>query len=442
MMSETSDPWGQATRDRWFFAFLAVSTFLVTYLFSPFLYVLLFAAVTVVVTWPVYQVVLKRCKGRAAVASVLTVGLLGILVFGPITSLVYLFAVEAVEVVQRWVAFVKDGELETQYAIYAETVRSFIDESTWVKQATEAVIPEDFDPLKSVMGPLQEGAVAFLNAAGSLAPRVVTTVATGVFDAAIYVFAVLSLYMEGPRILEVFRNLSPMDDRYEHRLFEVFREFATNMVVGSLATAAVQGIVAGIGYAIAGVDGVIFFAIVTGVCSFVPIIGTLVVWLPLSIAAAASFGWGWGVFLAVWSLVFTGSVDNLLKPLFLRGSSNMHPLLIFLAVFGGMTWMGLPGVLIGPVIVAFFLALYKIYKEDYLGIEPEPEPDRELEAAVEGADQPKLELGMATENDNGGLPEGESAKLQPADAKDHSASGSTSAGWTSGSTSSSESNEL
>ena len=66
-------------------------------------------------------------------------------------------------------------------------------------------------------------------------------------------------------------------------------------------------------------------------------------------------------------------MDNLVKPLFLRGSSDIHPLLIFLAVFGGMAWMHLPGILIGPVLVAFFLSLYTIYCEDYLGLPPKSE---------------------------------------------------------------------
>ena len=82
-------------------------------------------------------------------------------------------------------------------------------------------------------------------------------------------------------------------------------------------------------------------------------------------------GWAWAGFLIAWSVLFTGTVDNVVKPLFLRGSSDIHPLLIFLAVFGGMAWMQLPGILVGPVLVAFFLSLYTIYCEDYLGIPPE-----------------------------------------------------------------------
>ena len=77
-------------------------------------------------------------------------------------------------------------------------------------------------------------------------------------------------------------------------------------------------------------------------------------------------GWGWALFIALWSGLLTASVDNLVKPFFLRGDSHIHPLLIFLGVFGGLSWMGVPGVLVGPLIVVFFVALYTIYVEDFL----------------------------------------------------------------------------
>ena len=65
-----------------------------------------------------------------------------------------------------------------------------------------------------------------LNTAGALLPTVFTVIASGAIDAAIFLFAVITFYMEGPKLLNVFANLSPMDDSYETRLFDVFREFA------------------------------------------------------------------------------------------------------------------------------------------------------------------------------------------------------------------------
>jgi predicted PurR-regulated permease PerM len=252
-------------------------------------------------------------------------------------------------------------------------------ETPRVKGFLEDFVPAEFDLLTSVLGPIKDAVLLVLNTAGSLVPTLINIIATGAIDALIFLAAIVTFYMEGPRLLQVFANLSPMDDSYEGRLFDVFKEFATNLVLGSLATAVLQGIVASIGYLIVGVDGVIFFGLMTALFSFVPVVGTVLVWLPLSLAVGIDSGWMWGGFLIGWSVVFTGTVDNLVKPLFLRGSSNIHPLLIFLAVFGGLAWMHLPGILVGPVLVAFFLSLYTIYCEDYLGI------SNEIEEAIQDA---------------------------------------------------------
>ncbi|MEZ4316122.1 MAG: AI-2E family transporter [Myxococcota bacterium] len=356
-------PWSKSVRDRWFLGFLAVSTLGVVVLFWPFVYVLLFAATTVVVTWPVYERVLMRCKGRRGLAAGVTMGLLATVVFGPLGVLMWLFVGEATGVVELVARFVNDGQLErTVDALRDEYLPSFVEQYG-------AYLPEDFDLVGAVLAPLQQALLQLLNSAGGALPGLLNRlVSTGV-DAVIFLFAVVSLYMEGPRVLTVLKNLTPIEDSYLEHLFRVFREFANNMVVGSLVTAALQGVVAAAGYWAVGVDRVVFLGICTAVFSFVPMVGTLVVWLPVCIYVGVGSGWSWAAGLAVWNLAVTGSVDNVVKPLFLRGSSHIHPLLIFLAVFGGLSWMSVPGVLVGPVIVAFFLALYTIYCQDFLGQE-------------------------------------------------------------------------
>lgn len=355
--------WTQETRDRWFFGALAASTVSVLYLFSPFMMVLLFASVVVVVSWPLYERVLLMCRGRRALAAALTTLALAFVIFGPLGFLVYLFVQQAVTVVGFAIEYVQSGRLQGWIAYVA----TLPEHSEMLPAWAARFIPEDFDLQESIAGPLQDGALASLNAAGKAVPGLLNTTVNASIDAVIFVFAVLSMYMEGPRILRVIKNLSPMEDSYEERLFAVFGEFATNTVVGALATAAAMSVVAGVGYAIAGVDRVLFYAVLTGVFSFVPVIGTALVWVPLAILTGATQGVAWGAFLAAWSLLLTAQVDTFVRPMFMRGRTNIHPLLIFLAVFGGIGWMGVPGALVGPVLVAFFLALYTIYVEDYLG---------------------------------------------------------------------------
>jgi len=355
--------WDERTKNRWFFGYLAFSTGALLVLFSPYLYVLMFAVVLVVVTWPVFTRIRDRVGGRRALAAILTLLLLAVVVFAPLATLIYVFVLQALEFVQNAIAWVTSPELGG----WLTTLQSV--HVPEIEERLGTLLGQDVDLVKAVTGPLQSGALAVLQAAGTFLPGLVNTTVNASIDVVIFLFAAVSLYMEGPRVLRVAKNLSPMDDAYEDQLFSVFRQFANNMVIGSLATSALQGLVAGIGYAIAGVPQVVFLGILTGVGAFIPLVGTALVWVPVTIYVAATEGIGWAVFVALWSMVVTASVDNVVKPLILRGGTNIHPLLIFLGVFGGLSWMGVPGVLVGPVVVAFFLALYTIYARDFLGQE-------------------------------------------------------------------------
>lgn len=360
------DPWSQTVKDRWFFGALAASTISVAYLFSAFATALLFAAVVVVVTWPIYERMLARMRGRSALAAILTTLMLAVVVFAPVSFVVYLFVQQAVSIAQMGIDWVKSGKIQDQ----VDWILA-LPESEAVPQAIRDFIPKDLDIAEAVAGPLQEAALGLLDGARTFVPGLLSGTVNAGVNGLIFVFAVITLYMEGPRVLGVLKNLSPIDDSYEEKLFDVFREFSNNMVMGALATAVGQGVVAGIGYAIAGVDRVIFFALLTTVFSLVPVIGAALVYLPLTVLTFATQGPLWGAFLLAWSLIVVSSVDNFVRPMFMRGKTNIHPLLIFLAVFGGMGWMGLPGALVGPVLVAFFLALYTIYVHDYLKRAPE-----------------------------------------------------------------------
>jgi predicted PurR-regulated permease PerM len=349
------DYWDGTVRDRWFFAALTLSTIAMLVLFSPYLYVLLIAAVVVVVTWPIYVRLVDRLRGHRAIAAALILVLLVAVVLTPIGLLVWVFIGQSavfVEGASQWLA---GGGLDTTLAELQARLDGLGQRFGF-----------EFDFVEMLRAPVQDAAVGALQQVGTNLPALITTAAGLSISLIIFMFTAGSLYLEGPRALQAIKNLVPLDDRYEDRLFVVFQNLANNMVVASLATSTLQGLVASVGYALAGLDQVVFFSVCTGVASFVPVVGTAFVWVPVGAYVLFEHGWGWALFIALWSGLLTASVDNLIKPFFLRGDNHIHPLLIFLGVFGGLSWMGVPGVLVGPMIVVFFVALYTIYVDDFL----------------------------------------------------------------------------
>lgn len=431
--------WSKTTKDTWFYILLGASALAVAWVFWTYLYVLLYAGVTVVCCWPAYKLIMRLTRGRAWVSSGLTTLLLALLVFVPLGVVLWLFALEVQEVSQSLIEMVQTGELSRRLddflvsfelppwiadfvpelpellsagdrppepppegiaevvrwlgrgvlsgageplfvAPYSEAMASQVD--AWAQEqaaiAAEAGPVDGFADLlnrlsvveEEVTSGLQDATLTVLRFAGAELPGIVAAVVNLSIDTLIYVFAVLVLFVEGPRLLTVFQRMLPIEERYSENLFDVFSEFSRNMVVGSVATSAIQGIIAGIGFAAVGLEKVIFLAILVFFASFIPVIGTPVVWVPVVIYMVSAGDYGAALFLGLWCLILVGTIDNILRPLFMRGNSEMHALLIFLAVFGGMYWMGLAGVLVGPVIVAVFMSLYRIYLKDYLGIQP------------------------------------------------------------------------
>jgi predicted PurR-regulated permease PerM len=354
-MSERASMFSQET---WFFVYFVAAGLFLLQVLSPFLTILLYAAVAAVVTWPIHARMLEIVHGRTYVAAVGTTLLLALMIGAPGSMLTWTFLQEGAAIIEQAIAWGSSGAPEELATGLVTSWRPTVE--SWT-----GPIPEEWFAPAKIVGPLQQAALTALNAAGSSLPGLVNALIDGSIDLLVFGLAVLTFYADGPALLAAIAHLSPLDDRHEARMFEAFREFAFNLVVASAGTAAAQGVVASLGYAIAGLDRVVFLGVATAIFSFVPMVGTAVVWIPASFLAASLYGTSWGVFVALWSIIVTGTVDNLLKPFFLSGSSDAHPLLIFLAVFGGMAWFGLPGLLIGPISTAVFLALYTIYVEEY-----------------------------------------------------------------------------
>jgi predicted PurR-regulated permease PerM len=390
--------WSADTQDRWFYGLLALGFLAVGWIALPFLDALLFASATVVVTWPLYVRVAARLGGRSYAAAVVTGLGIVVLVLVPVTLLAWWFVQEATEAVRGLLALNAEGVLQSRIEEWVRTAD--FPGRAWLTER----LPEGTDPIAVVLRPIQQLVTGVGELVATSLPSLLGSVVGAVIDLVVYAFAVITLYVEGPALLRTAMRISPLRDVYERRLFEVFREFATNMLLGSIATATVQGLIAGVGYAIAGVQSLVLVTLLTAMSAFVPVIGTAVVWLPTAIYVGATEGWGWGVFIAVWNAGLTGTIDNVLRPLFIRGRSHIHPLAILLAVLGGLAWLGLVGALVGPVLVAALAAMLTIWREDFADPDDEPElpdlsgdapeatpivtPEERLDAAEDAMERP------------------------------------------------------
>lgn len=328
---------------------LLASFALLVYMFLPFFAVLLTVSVLVVVTWPVFRRLAARI-GRVP-AAILTTTTLFVVILGPTGTLVWFGIRQAAESAQEWVAFVGSGGLDRM-----------VDQ-------LEAQVPA-LSPLLQRMPNVDQWASSVLQSAagqvGAWVSAIVQFVAEGAIHVLVGLASMLALYIEGPKLLANFRRIGLLPDEYLNHMFDVFRQFAQNVIVGMFATTASQGLVAALGYWLAGVDRVALLGFLTAVLSQFPIIGSLVVWLPVTIQLVVNERYGAATFVAIWSLALTGTVDNFLKPIVYQSGLKVHPILVLIALLAGLTTFGPGGLLVGPLALVLFLTLWTLYDRDVL----------------------------------------------------------------------------
>jgi predicted PurR-regulated permease PerM len=177
---------------------------------------------------------------------------------------------------------------------------------------------------------------------------------------AVMVIALYYFLADGPSMIKSLMKVSPLDDRYEEQLLNEFSTVTRAVVVATLLSAVVQGVLAGIGYFFAGLGSVALLTMLTMLFSLVPFVGGTAVWGPCCLWLFLEGRITAAIVLALYCGVVVSMSDNIIKPLVLQGQSNLHPLLALLSVLGGVKTLGPIGILVGPMIVTFLQALLKM----------------------------------------------------------------------------------
>jgi predicted PurR-regulated permease PerM len=168
-----------------------------------------------------------------------------------------------------------------------------------------------------------------------------------------------------PEILSRAERMLPLHPKHTRVVLWEFQKVGKEVFIGTMLTGLAQGVLASVGYAIAGVTEVALLATLTAICSLVPAVGTLLVWFPVGISLFITDRPGAGIFTLIWgSLVVVGLSDYVIRPFLVGGSGHVPTLLTFIALFGGIEVFGLLGLIIGPVIAAVALALLRTYDRE------------------------------------------------------------------------------
>ncbi len=202
---------------------------------------------------------------------------------------------------------------------------------------------------------------------GARVAAIAGTIAGTVFSGLLTVFFMtLTAYSVLRRWTHVVRRLEltlPLEPRHTHALLDQFRKVGREVLLGTLVTGLLQGLLAAIGYWITGVPQPAFFGALTAVASLVPAVGTLLVWIPLGLYRIASGHVVAGLLTLIYSALIVGvASDYFIRPRLVGSDKNVPVLFTFVSLFGGVEVFGLVGLVLGPVIVTLSIAILKTYQ--------------------------------------------------------------------------------
>ncbi|MDR2072323.1 MAG: AI-2E family transporter [Spirochaetaceae bacterium] len=179
------------------------------------------------------------------------------------------------------------------------------------------------------------------------------------------VFSLFFFFMDGAYLSKLVLHVIPIRREYIKTLVIKFKDIIRNLVLGYIMVALVQATLAFIIFSIFRVTGSLVFAALTLFCAFIPIFGTGVIWVPLGLIKILNGDlWEGVLFLAVSGLAIS-MLDNLLRPIFLRDRIQLHPLIIFFAILGGISVFGFNGIILGPMVVILFLTVLDLFLTEH-----------------------------------------------------------------------------
>jgi len=325
-----------------FYGIVILLVYLAYLVFAPFLAPLAWAAVLVVVSHPAYAWMARRWGGTTAAVAA-TVGVTLILIVPALFVMI---------------AFVQQGVSAAQ----SIQLKIFSGHWVWLNHVWNAIqtrFPNlTLEDLNASLRSYGERSATFVAARLG---TILRNTATLLFHLGVTILAMFYLFRDGDAMAERLREILPFEESHRNRMLEQVRTLIFASVTSSLVAAALHGVLGGTAFALTGIKAPVFWGVMMAFFSFVPVVGSGLIWVPMTISLVATGRWGRGISLLILCAIIAGGVDNLVRPFFISGRAAMSGLVIFISVLGGISVFGLLGIVLGPIVVVTAASLLDLY---------------------------------------------------------------------------------
>ncbi len=335
------------------FALFALLFALIVCMMRPFFTVILWTALLYVLIHPFYLRVISAASRnsrrvlakRHFFSGVFAVGTL-ILIIVPLTFVCVMLVQQGVSLIQAAESYVRQN-----YSTFMES--DFTHRLFSLAGKFNVSLPDAESLKDSLLLLLQNYSARLL----LLGKDIVSGAGKFVVSLLFIVFALYFCFLDGPYLVSLIKKAVPINPEYMKILTGKFSDIIKNLFAGYIMVALYQGAAAFVIMLCFKVSGALFLSVLLMFASFIPLMGAALVWLPVGVAICASGAFVKGIIFLVLSAVCISFLDNFLRPLFLKDRIQVHPLVIFFSILGGISFFGMNGLILGPLIVILFFTV-------------------------------------------------------------------------------------
>lgn len=345
----------ELARENRFYSIVLIVILIVLGYFSyqiirPFLSPIMWAIVLSLVFYPVYAFILKYVKSKI-VSSLLTLLMIVAILIGPFSYFAYVLSQELINLVSHLQD--QNGNIG-----FVQTFLSHPLVNSTVQKILGAAHMTEQELYRTISSSLM-----------NLAKESTGLIRTGVGNALTvgmhFVLMLLSIFFfleDGPVFIEKLQSFMPFSPRQRERLLQQTKDIVVSTIYGGVVVGMAQGLIGGIAFASLGIHSPVFWGLAMFVASFVPVVGTFIIWGPATIYLLFQTQYLKAVILLVVGVVIIAGIDNILRPLIVRGKIKMPTIAIFFAILGGIQAFGFIGLILGPLVLALFLSVFEIFR--------------------------------------------------------------------------------
>jgi predicted PurR-regulated permease PerM len=331
-----------------FFTFFIIIGILSLLIIKPFITTILASLIVVYIFYPLYAILNRRFKSKNLSASITMLVIM--IIFG---LLIYAFASQLYGEISRF-----------DYESSVSHLDSFCYNNDDLLCKSGSYV---YDLLNT-----PEIKNSFLSGISKISTSFIVSIPSILLNLLIFIVLTFYMFKEGEYVIRYAEEAIHLKREFKTSLWKQVNDVFYSTVYGAIIVSIIQGMVAIIALIVFGsTTSPFLWGILIIVGSFIPFIGSAIIWLPIGVlqiingyfSSSSSEIWK-GVGLLVIGGIMISTIDNILKPMIVGKRAGMHPMLVMIGAFGGIALMGIVGIFIGPLILAFLISFIDVYKRE------------------------------------------------------------------------------